>query len=262
MLALALALVGGVLAVLIILGKCHSAPGQVVARVGAVDVTLQDLRAEAHAQGRAPGATFTADVLEAVIGRTLLAQEARRRGLENLASFLSERRRADAQVLASSLLRNLPPPPAPSPEQISAYIGANPQAYADRRRLVLDELRFPAAGAPQLQDLTLEEASAQLLAAKIRFITFQTPVVTGALAPALEHALLAAAPDHVAVVCDGLDCTAVRVASSEAAPLVGLSAELSAKDLLTAASRERQLADLLKRLKLQSPPNILRRLPG
>lgn len=257
--AIALASLGALLAVLVILGKGRGFSSEVVARVGTTDITLQDLKAEARAQGRSASRPLTPDVLEAVIGRTLLAQEALRRGLQRTPNYPPERRRAEAQVLAGSLLRSLPAAPAPPPDQVTSYINAHPNAYADRRRLVLDELRYPAAGAPELGELTMEEARTRLEAAKVRFAAFQTSVFTGALSPSLEHALVSETSEHVIVVRDGDICTAVRVASNEAAPLAGLSAELAAGQALMQLARERQMSQLVKELKLRTPPHLAER---
>lgn len=253
---IALAIVGALLAGLTLFGKGRGSGAQVIARVGATSLTVQDLKAEARAQGRAARAALTPDLLEAVIDRTLLAQEARRRKLERAPSFPSDQRRAEAQVLASTLLRSLPRPPAPSPDQVASYIASHAEAFGQRRRLVLDELRYPATGAPELQDMTLEEARARLAAAKIRYVAFEITVFTGALPPPLVHAILSASQGHIAIVRDGELCTAVQVVSDDPAPLEGFAAELAASDAMAQMARERLVAELVKRLKVQTPLRV------
>ena len=223
---------------------------QVVARAGGVDISREDLRAEARAQGRSNAAQLTPDLVQAVIARTLLAQEARRRGLQHSPDYPSDRRRAEQQVLTSELIRDLPPPASPSPEQINGFIAAHPERFAQRRRLQLEELSYRAAGAPAVQELSFEQARSALTAAGVPFQVFATSVIVADLPPALQHAL-AASGGTVASWRDGDVITDYNVVSSEPAPVVGDAATVSAGETLRTASREAQIRSLIGRLRVR-----------
>ena len=116
-----------ILAVVLVLaalaiGSNGAPEGQVIARIGRTEITHADVEAEARAQGLASTAALSAPVVQAVIARTLLAREAERRGIQRSPAYPSDRRRADAQLLASGVLHALPSLPAPSTADVAAFI--------------------------------------------------------------------------------------------------------------------------------------------
>ena len=228
----------------------ESAPtGQVVARVGLVDITREDVAAEARAQGLRPTAALSPSLVQAVIARALLAREARRRGLERAASFPRDARRARAQLLASGVVHALPSPPAPTPFDIQAYLVAHPERFAQRQRWLLNELQYAASRAPDVAGATVDEARARLDAAHAPFQAFKASSFSGDLPLALQHALSVTPPGRLAVWCAAGLCTAIGVEASEAAPLEGALAQIAAREALEREARERQVKALVDQLR-------------
>ena len=227
-----------------------------LARVGGTDVTRQDVMAEARAQGRPAGAPLTPELVEAVVARTLLAQEARRRGIPHSANFPSDQRRSAAQVLATGLIRALPAPSAPTPAKADAFIAAHPERFAERKRLVLDELQYRVQRPLELEGSSFEDAQAKLAAAAVRFRVFQTQTIGADLPTDLQRALAATPSGRVAVWRDGDVYTAVGVAAVDPAPLTGAAAQRFATEALATAGRERQVRDLIARLRAREPVRI------
>lgn len=78
--------------------------------------------------------------LESLVQRRLLAQEARRQGLEKDATFHFAMRRAEELLLIEALQHKLAKKLGkPDPAKVSAYIRRQPWRFADRYRLILDD---------------------------------------------------------------------------------------------------------------------------
>ncbi len=130
-----------------VLAGCSKKPGgQVVAVVNSEEITQQELRAEADAVGVAPTQelqSYAPAVLQRVIERNLLADYARKQGLDRGPEFIARRRQLEQSLLANLALRKLARDPGtPTPAEVQAFIKANPAMYQDRQRLALDQVRF------------------------------------------------------------------------------------------------------------------------
>ena len=242
-------------------GSNRAPQGQVIAQIGRTEITHADLEAEARAQGLSSNSALSAPVVQAVIARTLLAREAERRGIQRSPTYPSDRRRADAQLLASGALRALPSPPAPSAAEIAAFIAAHPERFAERQRWLLNELRYPASRAPDLAGATLEEAKAKLEAARQPY----QPLTISSLAPdvpaPLQHALSVTPQGRMAVWCIGGGCTAIAISASEAAPVDADMAQTAARTALLTAARERQVRLLVNQLRARESVRLQAGVP-
>ena len=222
---------------------------QVAARVNGREITRQDLAAEERAQGRLVASTPALDVLEAVIARELLAQEAQRRGFTRSPNYPSDRKRADQQVLVNALLKSLPRPPAPSAAQVAGFIADHPDAFDRRRRYTLEELRFDVLAAPDLEGLPIDEARSQLQARRIGFEETQVVLIGSEAPPPLRRALITAQEGDEIGSRVGGAATRLQVVSADAAPITGVAAQAAAAAALDRAQRERQVSMLLHTLR-------------
>ena len=110
-----------------------------MAVVNGQEVTFQDLAAQARADD-ADRANPKA-LLQKVIGRMLLAQEAHQKGLDRYPGFPSDMAALKQNFLAQKMVRaSLKPAPAPSGSQIAAFMAANPALFARRAKVQLDEI--------------------------------------------------------------------------------------------------------------------------
>jgi peptidyl-prolyl cis-trans isomerase C len=142
------------LAAATILGGCHKsggAPaGQVVATVDGDDVTRRDIQAELAA-AKAPANIDMKKVqplvVDQIVNRKLLVEEAKKEKLDKSPEFLAAEQRARETVMAEMLIQRwgskLSPP---TTDKAQAFIADNPQMFADRKAIVLDQIRTKSDG--------------------------------------------------------------------------------------------------------------------
>ena len=113
--------------------------GQVVAVVNGQEVTFQDLSAQARMDGaNQPNSKV---LLQKVIGRMLLAQEAHQKGLDRYPGFPSDMTALKQNFLAQKEVRaSVKPTPTPSGSQIAAFMSAHPALFARRAKVQLTEI--------------------------------------------------------------------------------------------------------------------------
>jgi len=152
---------------------CSKEPGgQVVAVVNNDEVTQQELREAAKAQGATGSVNLTQDgpaILQQVIDRNVLADYAREQGLDRSASFVARRRQGEQSLLAALAIEKLVGPQRdPTQAEIDAYIRDHPTLFARREQLTLEQLRFPTLANPEeIRELT-KPGSLALLEASLK----------------------------------------------------------------------------------------------
>ena len=141
------------------LASCDKKPGgQVVAVVNSQEITQQELLAEAEANN-IPAQNFKgaqAALLERIVQRNLLADYARDQGLDRSPEYVTRRRALEQTLLSSLALRKIVGTPTkPNPQEVQAFIAANPTIFSQRAKLALDQVRFPTPADPsQIKALT------------------------------------------------------------------------------------------------------------
>jgi peptidyl-prolyl cis-trans isomerase C len=129
------------------------AGGQVVAVVNSEEVTQQELRAEAEANGAQAGTDFqkiAPAMLDRVIQRNLLADYARKQGLDRGPDFVARRRQLEQSLLATLALRKLAGTPVtPTPADVQKFVRDNPTLFSGREKLTLDQVGFPTPADPK-----------------------------------------------------------------------------------------------------------------
>lgn len=154
------------------------AKGQTVATVNGTDITVHELNAELQ------GATIPNEearkvaqgaALQALVGRTILADIARERGIDQSPAYLLQRRRANeallVQMLQGSIAGKLPPP---TPTEAQAFMTRNPATYAQRKIYTLDQIGFPMPANPNaLREFesiqTMEQLERKLIEDRIQY---------------------------------------------------------------------------------------------
>jgi hypothetical protein len=136
----------------------QSAPtGQVVARIDGIEVTRRDVLIELMASG-APADVDTQTVrpalLDRIVVRKLLAEEARRQSVDRSPEFLGQERRSREIILGEQLTQRvvgrLPPP---SPITVAAFVATN-LARFDRHEIFRID-RITTAAQPEGTTLRL-----------------------------------------------------------------------------------------------------------
>jgi EpsD family peptidyl-prolyl cis-trans isomerase len=155
----ALGLASGLLSMAISTPAFAKTPGaNVVATVNGQDISLQELNAEIADMNLPAGADKTAarrSALEKIVNRTLLAQEARKKGLDKDPTFLMQQQRLTKQILVALYARNaMNGIPAPDSATVQKFMSDNPGMFAKRTLYTLDQIQFDApSDSPALKEL-------------------------------------------------------------------------------------------------------------
>ncbi len=243
---------------------CDKKPGgQVAAVVDNVEITQQELRAEAEGMRQQPGQdaqAARAPILQRIIDRNLLAGYARKEGLDRGPEFVARRRQIEEALLADLAVRKLVgAQPTPTAAQVRDYVAKNPTLFAGRQRLDLDQLRFATPGdAKKIQALTklgsLDAIGAQLKAEGVAFQRAPAVLDTASIDPAVARQIVALPNGEIFDVSTGgttfISAITNRAggATSEAdwtpAATEALRRERAAKTLATAMTKLRKDAKI------------------
>lgn len=134
--------------------KSNKAPtGQVVATVDGDEITLSEVRAEMQgAQAATPQAQKQLEeaALRQIIVRKIMANAAHEQGLDKSPAFAIEKQRAGQTLLTQALQRQLASTVSPpSREDAESFIAAHPEMFANRKLIILDQLRMQRPKTPE-----------------------------------------------------------------------------------------------------------------
>jgi EpsD family peptidyl-prolyl cis-trans isomerase len=179
----------------LLLAGCHKEPkGQVVAIVNGDEISMQELNAELQGV-RIPDSVdrnvLRKEVLERVIDRKLIVQKAKDQGVDKTPEYVSQKRRIDENLLVNMLGDKIAQTvPMPDDREVQQYIIDNPSQFAQRERLLLDQLQFqPPKDIKKLMLLkdahTLDAVAAGLQSMGLTFARGKGVIDTGQLDPQL-----------------------------------------------------------------------------
>jgi hypothetical protein len=236
----------------LVLAACsQEAPtGQVLARVDDVEITRRDVLIELIASG-APADVDAGQVqpelLDRIIARKLLAEEARRRSIDRSPEFLGAERRSREIILGELLIQRLVGRlPPPSETAIARFVSQNAARFDRNRRLRISRLVTNEQHAPLLQAAPSVEAMAARLHEEGRPFARSVLDVDSAALPVDEATVLQSAGGRPVMTASdrgrGTQVLAEQVMSATARPL-----DESARGRITATilrgAMERQLID-------------------
>jgi EpsD family peptidyl-prolyl cis-trans isomerase len=130
-----------------VVGCGKKAPeGQVVANLNGQEITLQEVNAElqgANLPDSVDKKLAMRTLLQRVIDRKLIDSAAVEQGLDKSADYLAQKRRADETLLAQLYARQQASTlPVPTASDVSKFMAENPNMFAKRERLALDQIQF------------------------------------------------------------------------------------------------------------------------
>lgn len=229
------------------LAGCHrgdrggAAPtGQVAATVAGQEITTSDLRFEMGSVADDPRAQAAAQpaALQAVVNRKILARAATERGLDKTPAAAMQLQRARELGLIALLQQSVVARvPKPSVDEANIYVHDNPQAFAERKLISVDQLLVPqitAALVRQMEPMTTLEQVTQLLDTnKVPYRTGAGVIDTTAIPPEPAKRLAAMNNGFVFLTPAGNGGLQVsRITGSRAAPLTGTVATQTAQGVL------------------------------
>lgn len=210
------------------LGACSSKPsGQVVAVVNGDEISLQELNAEVEGLNVPPNADkklVRREMLQRVIDRRLLAQEAKRDGLDRDPAYIVQQRKLSEDLLvqmygkrAADSIR------VPDAAAVQRYISANPAMFTQRTRYKVDQIQFPMPANPEQlrkldKDHSLEAVATSLTAMGIKFERGASMIDSGVVPPDMMRQIMSLPPGEPFIVPAGNNILVSVITGSE--PLV------------------------------------------
>ncbi len=268
-------LIAGV-ALLAVLGACDrdkTPSGQVVATVNGEDITVHELNSELQllrAPAEAPRKTVESVALARVVERKMLADVARKRGLDKNPQYLLAQRRVDEGLLVQALQSDISGKvPATTREAAQKFIGENPNLFAERKILTIDQIQFLRPN----NIATLGLGPAKTMADVVKVLTDgkvefrRVPVQLDALTvnPALTAEIgkiMARNPDEVFMFADqpqGAPAPVMyinHVVNTRVEPFLGEKAIQFAQQLLQRVEVQKRLQTQLKGFQTEAKANI------
>jgi EpsD family peptidyl-prolyl cis-trans isomerase len=233
--------------ILLEVSACNRAPkaptGQVAATVGGHEITVRELRAElAGAPPVAPAAQKEQQqaALNLIVQRTILADVARKQGLDKDPNFvLLSARTNDAllvQQLQAKIAATVPPP---SPEEVAQFQAANPDIFAQRKIFDVEQIRMARPADPNftktLEPLkTLDDIAAYLTQQNLPFQRGMGTIDAVSQNPQLVSAIVALPPKEVFIITSGNQILMNLIRSTRVEPYSGDAAAKYAANYLKA----------------------------
>lgn len=243
---------------LICSGCQKKAEGQTVAVVNKDEITSSELNGEL-ANAKLPANVDKKEaqnrVLQGLIDRRLLADEARQQGIDKTPDYITRQRRMSEDLLIGMLAsRQMDASKLPTDAEIAAFQAKYPQAFAKREVWKLDQIQYqtpadPAVKAQIMQTKTMDQLIGVLTAAKVPFQRGNNQIISSVIPADMYPRLAALAGGEPFIIPNGPLSIASSITSREPAPLVGPQARTEAVTMLRRQQSTTALQDRLKALR-------------
>ena len=217
------------------------AKGQTVATVNGKDVTVHELNAELMGVNVPQGEQrkqVEQSALQAVLGRRILADIARERGIDKSPSYLMQQRRANeallVQMLRADIASRLPPP---TRDEATTFMQQNPDLFAQRKIYALDQIQFAmtddVAKLKRLEPLqTMEQVEQQLIQDRVEYRRGEGRLDTVGTNPDLIRQIGRLPEGEIFIFPQGGTVIASRITATQTVPFEGDPAIAYAMNLL------------------------------
>ncbi len=220
-------------------GRAQGDADQVVAKIGPTRITRAMLRQEMP--GGVDNPAIERAVLQSIITRTLLADEARRQGLDRTPVGAMMVKRAGEIATVGLLEKKFAGTPQPvSDAQVRDFIGAHPAMFAQRRLIGLDQFLVATASKDTTQRLTAANSMSEfqdvLTRDRVNYSRGSSVLDTINVPPDAAAKISAFGPGQVFITPAANGGLALSgVTSNTLAPIAGPSAERMARTMLQRA---------------------------
>jgi EpsD family peptidyl-prolyl cis-trans isomerase len=242
-------------------GCSKQATGQTVAVVNGEEISASELNAELAAANIPQGADkkkVLPQLLQRIIDRRVMVQRAQEQGLDKSPDFLTRQRRANDELLISMLSqRQSDSMKVPTPQEVDAFIAANPGMFAQRSILLLDQLQFDApkdqAGLQRLsKDQSLEALATSLSDMGIQFARGKSRVDTATIPTEVMRQIEAVPRGEPFIIPASGKLVASVITGREASSTSADQNRKLAVDALRRQNLNRNLQDQLKQSRAQA----------
>lgn len=243
----------------VVLSGCQrKAEGQTVAVVNGREITIPELNFALN-EVKIPDSfdknAARTQILQKLIDRRLLADEARKEGIDKSPEYLNRQRQMGEDLLISMLAaRRMNTAQLPSDREVETYIASNPQAFANREEWSLDQVLYPTQKDPAVtaeiaKTKTLDELIGVLQQHKVSFSRQKNRLDT-AVIPAQLYSKINALPAGEPFAFPVGDRTiASTILSREPKALTGDEAKPLAVQAMRKSQTQKSLEALLKSLR-------------
>lgn len=227
------------------------AEGQTVAVVNGEEITATELNAElanAKLPNGADKEQARSRILQSMIDRRLLAQQARTDGLDKSPEFLNRQRKLTEDLLINMYVsRQIDTAQLPPNSEIEKFETSHPWIFAKREKWYLDQIRFTmptdAATKAKLKDAkSLEAVAAALQGSGVAFTRQKNQLDTAIIPQNIYGQLMTADPGEPFIIPVGNQAVASVIVSREANPLTGEQA----RSVAVTAMRRQQASTLMQ----------------
>lgn len=229
--------------------------GQVVATVDGKEITAAELNAELAnlPPAIAGNAQVQPIVLQSLVNRNILANEAAKEGLDKLPATAIMQAKAQQMVLVDALQKKIAEGvPAPSAEEAKQFVDSHPASFAQRRIFIVDQMIIPTRDVELLKALeplnTLEEISAELVKRKIDARRTIGTIDALQIDPKAAEAIAALPPNAVFVSPEANTTRVNRVRDVAVEPVTGEAAIAMATQRLKARRTQEMVANRVKEI--------------
>jgi len=246
--------VGGIL----VSGCQRKAEGQTVAVVNGKEITVPELNfalSQARVPENADKTAVRSQMLQQLIDRHLLADQARSEGIDKTPEFLNRQRQAEEQLLITMLAaRRMNTAQLPSDREVQTFIASHPGMFANRETWSLDQVQYvtpkdPAVIAEIQKTHGIDAIITVLESHNIQFKRQKGRLDTAAVPPDLYAKLAALPAGEPFVVPVGDRSVASSVVGREPNPLTGDVAKPAAVALMRKQQTAKSIEGLLKSMK-------------
>lgn len=246
-------------AVSVLVSGCQrKAEGQTVAVVNGDEITAPDLNFALNLAKVPDGADkdkARSQVLEQLVDRRLLAEQARKEGIDKSPDYLNRQRRANEDLLISMLAdRRLNTAQLPSDQEIQTYIASHPETFANREVWDLDQIKFqvatdPATKAEIAGSHSMDALVATLQKHNIPFQRQKNKLDTGIVPIDLYKKLMSLPAGEPFSIAAGNAVVVNAIVGREPHPITGDQAKPVAVQAMRKAQAAKTLQGLLKSLR-------------
>jgi EpsD family peptidyl-prolyl cis-trans isomerase len=257
------------MALLLLSGCQRKAEGQTVAVVNGDEITIPELNF-ALEQARMPDSadkqSARSQLLEKLIDRRLVAQQARKEDIDKSPEFINRQREATEELLITMLAaRRLKAQPLPSDRDVTDFINGNPQMFAKRETWTVDQVYYSVPKSPQFatdirNTKSIDEIIGVLQRYKVKFARRTTNLDTALVPPPIYKMVEGMTVAEPFVIPAGDRAVATYILSRKPNPLVGDQAKPIAlatiRKNLTAKSLEDTVKSLRSSAKIEYQPGF------
>ena len=245
-----------------LLAGCDKQPeGQVVAVVNGDEVTMQELNTELGNAELPEGAAkdeLRNQALDNIINRRLLAGVAMEQGIDDSPEFIVRRRQLEEALLVQMLAQQTARPmKQPTSQEVSDFVAKNPQMFANRAILTVDQIRFPT---PANQDYvkalepasTMAEVVTALNRLGIRFERSTTRVDTATMSAEMFNRISSIGSSEPFIIPGPAAVSVSYIVSSQPAPLPANQVTPAATSMIQRANLSNELNNMIKAAKTEA----------